>query len=70
MEVTVADGKITDISILSAEGEDGAYLTMAQDIIPRILEGQTAETDTVSGATFSSTGIKNAVIQALEKAAE
>ena len=34
-----------------------------------ILEAQSAEVDTISGATFSSTGIKEAVAQALEEAA-
>ena len=52
----------------SADGEDGSYLTMAKDIIPKILDAQSAEVDTISGATFSSTGIKNATKQALEKA--
>ena len=49
--------------------EDGAYLSMAEDIIPTIIEAQSADVDTISGATFSSTGIKEAVTQALEEAA-
>lgn len=68
VKVTVDSGKITAVDILSAEKEDGAYLTMAQDIIPEILEQQTSDVDTISGATFSSTGIKNATAQALESA--
>ena len=67
VEVTIADGKITDVEILSAEKEDSAYLTMAKDIIPEIIDAQSADVDTISGATFSSTGIKNATAQALEK---
>ena len=63
VEVTVKDGKIE-----AAEKEDGAYLAMAEDIIPKIIEAQSAEVDTISGATFSSTGIKNASEQALEQA--
>jgi uncharacterized protein with FMN-binding domain len=43
---------------------------MAQDIIPTIIEHQSADVDTISGATFSSTGIKNAVQEALHKATE
>ncbi len=70
VEVTVEGGFITDISIVSAEKEDGAYLSMAEDIIPKIIDAQSAEVDTISGATFSSTGIKNAVTQALEEAAK
>ncbi|MGN0204935.1 MAG: FMN-binding protein [Coprococcus sp.] len=70
VDVTVSQGKITDISIISAENEDGAYLTMAEDIIPSIIDRQSAEVDMISGATYSSAGIKNAVEQALEKAAK
>ena len=69
VEVSIEQGKITAIEIISAENEDGAYLSMAEDIIPTILEAQSAEVDTISGATFSSTGIKEAVAQALEEAA-
>ena len=35
-----------------------------------ILDKQTTDVDTISGATYSSTGIKNAVGQALEGAAK
>lgn len=68
VEVTVKDGKIEAVEVTSAEKEDGAYLAMAEDIIPKIIEAQSAEVDTISGATFSSTGIKNASEQALEQA--
>lgn len=70
MEVVVKDGKIAEINVLSAEKEDGAYFTMAEDIIPAMIEAQSADVDTISGATFSSTGIKDAVAIALEKAAK
>ena len=66
----VKDGKIEAVEVTSAEKEDGAYLAMAEDIIPKIIEAQSAEVDTISGATFSSTGIKNAAEQALEQAVE
>lgn len=68
VQVTVKNGQMTDLSILSANGEDSAYLSNAKDIIPKILEAQSADVDTISGATFSSTGIKNATAEALEKA--
>lgn len=70
VEVTVKDGKIEVVEVTSAEKEDSAYLAMAEDIIPKIIEAQSAEVDTISGATFSSTGIKNAAEQALEQAVE
>lgn len=68
VEVVIDGGKITEINILSADNEDGAYLAMAQDIIPAIIDAQTTDVDTISGATFSSGGIKDAAAQALEKA--
>lgn len=68
VEVTVEGGEITDISVTSAPGEDGTYLSMAKGMISVMIEEQTSEVNTVSGATFSSKGIKNAVAQALEKA--
>ena len=68
VQVTVAEDKITDITILSAEDEE-EYLSRAKQVIPAILEGQSPNVDTVSGATYSSTGILNAIKLALEKAA-
>ena len=68
VQVTVAEDQITDITILSAEDEE-EYLSRAKQVIPAILEGQSPNVDTVSGATYSSTGILNAVKLALAKAA-
>ncbi len=68
VKVTVKQGMITDITLVSAEKEDQAYLSMAEDVIPAMIEAQSADVDTVTGATFSSTGIRDAVAQALEKA--
>ena len=68
VEVKIEKNKIAEIDVVSAEKEDGAYLSMAKDIIPKIIDAQSADIDTISGATFSSTGIKNASEQALEKA--
>ena len=68
LKVEVEEGNIVDIVIMSAEKEDSAYLSMAEEMIPAILREQSADVDTITGATFSSTGIKNAVAQALKKA--
>lgn len=68
VEVKIEKSKITEINVVFAEKEDGAYLSMAKDIIPKIIAAQSADVDTISGATFSSTGIKNASEQAIEKA--
>ena len=68
VQITVAEDQITDITLLSAEDEE-EYLSQAKQVIPAILEGQTPNVDAVSGATYSSTGILNAVKLALAKAA-
>lgn len=68
VEVNVESGKIRTLTILSAKDEDTAYLDAAKGIIDTILENQSADVDTISGATFSSTGIKEATKVALEKA--
>lgn len=69
VQVTVAGDTITDITILSAEGETMSYFTRARYVISSILDSGSTEVDTVSGATYSSTGILNAVRLALAKAA-
>ena len=68
VEVTISDDTITDISIASAEGEDSAYLSVGKQIIDSILQAQSADVDTITGATFSSAGIRTAVADALKKA--
>ena len=67
VQITVAEDQITDITLLSAEDEE-EYLSRAKQVIPAILEGQNPNVDAVSGATYSSTGILNAVKLALTKA--
>lgn len=66
--VTVENGKITGVEILSADSEDQAYFNMAKVLPDRIVEAQSAQIDTVSGATFSSTGILEAAQNALDQA--
>ena len=66
--VTLENDVITDITVDSAEGEDESYLEMGMETIDRILSAQSLQVDTVSGATFSSIGIQNAVADALGKA--
>lgn len=68
LTVTVSGGKITDITVNSHEGEDPAFYSNAEAIIGNIIDAQSADVDTISGATFSSTGIKNAVAEALKEA--
>lgn len=68
VEVTLAGDEITSINIVSAPGEDSAYLSQAESVINSVISAQSTDVDTVSGATFSSTGILNAVDEALGKA--
>ena len=69
VSVTINNGKITDISIISADQETSSYLASAKTVISRIIKAQSPNVDTVSGATYSSNGIINAVKTALRKAA-
>lgn len=68
LKVKIENGKIADVTIMSAEKEDPAYLAMAKSMLPAMVKAQSADVDTVTGATFSSEGIKKAAAQALKKA--
>lgn len=68
VQVTLASDEITDIQVTSGPGEDSAYLSQGEGVISSIISAQSTDVDTVSGATFSSTGIINAVVDALGKA--
>ena len=70
VDVTVENGEISNIELVSADGEDDSYLNMAKAVISKIIEEQSTDVDVVSGATFSSTGIINAAQNALEKMVE
>lgn len=69
VQVTVQNDTITDISILSHDGETTSYFARARKVVSEILTTGTPDVDSVSGATYSSTGILNAVKRALAKAA-
>ena len=68
VSLTVKNDIITEINVVSAGKEDSSYLASAKNIINTMLNKQTTDVDTVSGATFSSTGIKNAATIAINKA--
>ena len=70
VSVTVTQGKVADITVLNADGEDPAYYNQALTVLDKIISAQSAEVETVSGAKFSSTGLIDAVVDALGKAAE
>ena len=64
VSVQIKDKQIVAIDILSTS-DDAAFFNRAKAVIDRIIEGQTLDVDTVSGATFSSNGIISAVKNAL-----
>lgn len=70
LRVTLQKDEITEITVLSHDGEDAVYFQEATEIIDRILDVQSVKVDTVSGATFSSKGILEAVSAALRQAEE
>ena len=67
VQVTVSDGKISDISVLSAN-DDSPYLDNAMSLLNHIIASNSTNVDTVSGATFSSVGLIEAVRNALANA--
>lgn len=64
VEVTVQNGRITDIVLLEHKNERGKS---AEIITDRIIEQQKTDVDAVSGATNSSVVIKKAVENALRE---
>lgn len=68
VKVVINGGKIVDITIQSTN-DDSSYIQSASAVIARIILGQTTNVDTVSGATYSSVGIIQAVRNALSQAA-
>ena len=67
-KVTIQDGKIVGIKIVS-HSDGASYMSRANGVISAILASQSTNVDTVSGATYSSVGIIQAVRSALSQAA-
>lgn len=67
VKVNIAGGKIASISIVSTKDGD-SYVKSASSLLDTIVEKQSTNVDTVSGATFSSRGIIAAVRSALSQA--
>ena len=67
VEVEVKGGKIKSIKVIE-NGDDHDYFEKAKTLMQSIISKQTTKVDSVSGATFSSNGIKSAVRSALKKA--
>ena len=65
--VALQDQAIKAVLILENE-DDETFFNRAKVVADRIVDGQKTNVDLVSGATYSSRGIQNAVKQALENA--
>lgn len=68
VKVTIAQGRISDIQLVRHGGGGERYAEMVEPLIPLMLEKQSTDVDTVSGATVSSNNLRYAVDAALEKA--
>jgi uncharacterized protein with FMN-binding domain len=64
VNVTVENGEITDV-VIESSMEDEPYLSDSLTVIDDILATQSTEVDVVSGATYTSGGIIDAVKNAL-----
>lgn len=68
VKVKIAKGKIKKIQITKTSDDDG-YIKKAETLLDKIVKKQSTNVDAVSGATYSSNGIIEAVRDALSKAA-
>lgn len=67
VKVVISDGKISDITIIeTSDGKD--YIDSASALLKQIVKKQSTNVDTVSGATYSSNGLIEAVRDALKDA--
>lgn len=66
--VEVSGGKITAIQVDSSEDAPSFFNAAYTMVSNEIISSQTAEVDAVSGATYSSGGIMDAVSNALAQA--
>lgn len=68
LTVTVQDGWIAAVQLTDVGREDIPYLEMAVSMLPAMVEQQTAQVDLVTGATFTSIGLRDAAENALKGA--
>ena len=72
VEVTITDGELSDI-VITKFCDDIEYFdvdTDGKDMIERILKSQSCDVDMVSGATYSSEGLLDAVESAIAQAGQ
>lgn len=69
MSVTISGDKITNVTVTSYVDDDEYFNDAKTGVITSILIFQSANVSAVSGATYSSEGIMEAVAAALQAAA-
>jgi len=68
VEVKVANGKISAVSVTSHKETEGIGTAAIDQIPAKIIEKQSTEVDAISGATITSVAILEAVAGALDNA--
>lgn len=68
VQVKIENGDIASVDIVSASNETPDYLTAAEVLLEDVVQEQSTDVDTVSGATLSSNGILEGIDNALEQA--
>lgn len=68
VSVEVEDGYIKEILILSHEEPEVLATIVFEELPPKIIKKNSPDVDVISGATYTSQSVINAVINALEEA--
>jgi uncharacterized protein with FMN-binding domain len=68
VRVSIVNGYISTLEMLSADYEDAPYYNAAIDLLDDVMATQSADVDTVTGATVTSVGIIDALKEALSGA--
>ena len=70
VRVTITDGEIYTIDAYEHSGEDEEYFRLALGMVDEIIDANDPSVDVVTGSTFSSEGLLEAIKDALGKAAK
>lgn len=68
VKVVISNDEIQSVKIIAAKDETPEYVEMMDSLTEEIIAGQSTDVDVISGATFSSKGVLEAVNNALSKA--
>ena len=72
VEITLTNGKITDVTTLQYPNGDRKSMNISSRVIPWLqeetLQVQSANISGISGATYTSTGFQSSLASALQKA--